>query len=147
MSSEGEAASHAVERRLHPLSFLFTLISQLKQFAIPLLVLLFTGRKNSNDLWGLVGVGVLALVSVGQYFTYRYRLDADGVVIRSGLLQRSLRHIPFARIQNVSLHQTLLHRLFGVAEVRLESAGSAKPEGQMRVLRLADAHDLERQIR
>jgi putative membrane protein len=147
MSSEVEPASNAVERRLHPLSFLFTLISQLKQFAIPLLVLLFTGRKNSNDLWGLIGVGVLALVSVGQYFTYRYRLDADGVVIRSGLLQRSLRHIPFARIQNVSLHQTLLHRLFGVAEVRLESAGSAKPEGQMRVLRLDDAHELERQIR
>lgn len=145
MSSEGDAA--AAERRLHPLSFLFTLISQLKQFAIPLLVLLFTGRQNSNDLWGLIGVGVLALVSVGQYFTYRYRLDADGVVIRSGLLQRSLRHIPFARIQNVSLHQTLLHRLVGVAEVRLESAGSAKPEGQMRVLRLADAHELERQIR
>ena len=86
------------------------------------------------------------LVSIAQYFTYRYRIDADGVVIRSGVFQRSLRHIPFARIQNVSLHQNLLHRLFGVAEVRLESAGAAKPEAQMRVLRLDDAHELERQV-
>jgi putative membrane protein len=68
-------------------------------------------------------------------------------VVRSGVFQRSLRHIPFARIQNVSLHQNLLHRLFRVAEVRLESAGSAKPEAQMRVLRLADAHALEEQVR
>ena len=145
MSSDAAAAAPAL--RLHPLSWLFTLITQLKQFALPLLVLLFTGRGNGNDLWGLIGVGVLAMVSVAQYFTYRYRVDADGVTIRSGLLQRSVRHIPFARIQNVTLHQNLLHRLFGVAEVRLESAGAAKPEGQMRVLRLAEAHRLEQQVR
>lgn len=142
MSSE-----QAPERRLHPLSFLFTLLEQLKQFAIPLILLLVTGRRSDSDLWGLIGVVVLALVSVAQYFTYRYRIEADGVVIRSGLFQRSLRHIPFSRIQNVSLHQNLLHRLAGVAEVRLESAGAAKPEGQMRVLRLDDAHALEQQVR
>ena len=134
MSSDHVAA--VPEQRLHPLSWLFTLITHARQFAIPLLVLLFTGRGNNYDLWGLFGVGALALVSVAQYFTYRYRVDADGVTIRSGLFQRSVRHIPFARIQNVSLHQNPLHRVFGVAEVRLESAGAAKPEGQMRVLRL-----------
>ena len=48
---------------------------------------------------------------------------------------------------NVALQQSLLHRLVGVAEVKLESAGGAKPEGQMRVLSLADAHALEAQIR
>jgi hypothetical protein len=67
---------------------------------------LITGQRNDNDLWGLIGVGVLMVVSIAQYFTYRYRVDADGVVIRSGLFQRSVRHIPFARIQNVSLHQS-----------------------------------------
>lgn len=145
MSSELPA--EGVERRLHPLSWLFTLVTQLRQFALPLLVLLFTGRGNSADLFGLVAIAALVLVSMAQYFTYRYRVDSDGVVIRSGIFQRNVRHIPFARIQNVNLHQNPLHRLFGVAEVRLESAGAAKPEGQMRVLRLADAHRLEQQIR
>ena len=135
------------EHRLHPLSWLFALIGQLKQFDLPLIVLLITGRRNNADFYGLIGVGGLALYSLAQYFTYRYRIDGDGVVIRSGLFQRSLRHIPFARIQNVGLHQTVLHRLFGVAEVRLESAGAAKPEGRMRVLRLDQAHELERVIR
>ena len=152
MSSEAApaapvAAITSAERRLHPLSWLFLLIGQLKQFALPLLVLLFTGKHSDSDLWGLVGIGALMAYSIAQYFTYRYRIDSDGVVIRSGLLQRSLRHIPFARIQNVTLHQSLLHRLFNVAEVRLESAGAAKPEGQMRVLRLDAAHQLEQQIR
>jgi len=137
----------AQERRLHPLSWLFTLIGQLKQFALPLLILLITGKGSNADLYGLVGVGALMVWSVAQYFTYRYRIEADGVMIRSGLLQRSVRHIPFARIQNVSLHQSLLHRVFNVAEVRLESAGAVKPEGQMRVLKLEAAHELERLIR
>jgi len=132
-------AAGAPERRLHPLSWLFVLIQQLKQFALPLLVLLFTGRGNSWELWGLVGAGVLVVVSLAQYFTFRFRVERDGLVIRSGLLQRTLRNIPFRRIHNVALHQTLLHRMFGVADVKLESAGGMSAEGEMRVLSLADA--------
>lgn len=148
MTPPSEAlADGGAERRLHPLSWLFVLIQQLKSFAIPLLVLLFTGRGNSWELWGLVGAGVLVLVSLAQYFTYRYRVERDGIVIRSGLFQKSLRHIPFQRIHNVALHQSLLHRLVGVAEVRLESAGGMRPEGEMRVLSLADAHALEDLVR
>lgn len=135
------------ERRLHPLSWLFVLILQLKAFALPLLVLLFTGRGNSWELWGLAGGGVLVLVSLLQYFFYRFRVEADGIVIRSGVLQKSHRHIPYQRVHNVAVHQSLLHRLFGVAEVRLESAGGMKPEAEMRVLSLDDAHALEELVR
>ena len=135
------------EHRLHPLSWLFVLLAQLKQFILPLLVLLFAGRGDRNDLWGLIAVGVLVAVSLAEYFTYRYRLRGDAIVVRSGWLHRSVREIPYARIHNVNLHQSLLHRLFGVAEVRLESAGGIKPEAQMRVLRLDQAEALEALVR
>ena len=55
--------------------------------------------------------------------------------------------IPFARIHNVALQQSVLHRLFGVAEVRLESAGGRKPEAEMRVLKMEDALALEALVR
>ncbi len=148
--SETDTATDAIappEQRLHPLSWLFVLVQQLKQFLLPIIVLFVFGRGDRNELWGLIAVGVLALVSVWQYFTYRYRIEADSLVVRSGLLERSLRQIPFSRIHNVALHQTLLHRLFGVAEVRLESAGGTRPEAEMRVLRLADATALEALVR
>ncbi|HSD17519.1 MAG TPA: PH domain-containing protein [Thermomonas sp.] len=136
-----------LEHRLHPLSWLFVLLAQLKQFIVPLLVLLFAGRGDRNDLWGLIAVGVLVAVSLAEYFTYRYRLRGDAIVVRSGWLHRSVREIPYARIHNVNLHQSLLHRMFGVAEVRLESAGGVKPEAQMRVLRLDQAEALEALVR
>lgn len=137
-----------VERRLHPWSWLFVLVQQLRSFALPLLVLFFNPKEgNSWDLYGLIGVGVLALWSIALYFTYRFRVTPDGLEIRSGLLQRSLRNIPWQRVHNVALHQSILHRLFRVAEVRLESAGGMRPEAEMRVLSLADARALETLIR
>jgi putative membrane protein len=137
----------APERRLHPMSWLFVLVAQLRQFIVPLVALLVFGQGDRNELWPLIGVGVLALFSLWQYFTYRYGVADDALVVRSGLLERSVRVIPFARIHNVALQQSVLHRVFNVAEVRLESAGGQKPEAEMRVLRLDDALALEALVR
>jgi putative membrane protein len=146
MEAAGVTAADA-ERRLHPMSWLFVLLQQLKQFVVPLVALLVFGRGDRNELWSLIGVGVLVIVSVWRYFTYRFGVVGDTLVVRSGLLERSLRVIPFARIHNVALEQSVLHRLFGVAEVRLESAGGQKPEAEMRVLKLSDALALEALVR
>lgn len=135
------------DRRLHPMSWLFVLVQHLKHYILPLLALIFIGRGDRDELWSLIGVGLLVLFSLWQYFTYRYGVGDNGLVVRSGLLNRSLRVIPFVRIQNVAVHQTVLHRVFGVAEVRMESASGKEPEAQMRVLKLADALALETLVR
>ena len=137
------------ERRLHPWSWLFVLLQQLRHFLVPLLVLVFLGGRAEDSylLWPLIGVAALVVTAVWQYFTYRYRVDEDRLVVREGVLERQVRQVPFARIHNVTLHQSLLHRIFGVAEVRLESAGGTKPEAEMRVLRMDEAMALERLIR
>ena len=147
-----ETLQAVATQRLHPLSWLFTLIAQLRMFALPRLVLLLGGSREDGDdigdLIGLAGAGVLAIVAVWQYFTYRYGFLDTALVIRSGLLQRNLRLIPFDRVQNVTLHQNLLHRLVGVAEVRLESAGGmGQAEAQMQVLKLEQANALEALVR
>jgi putative membrane protein len=134
------------EKRLHPLSWMFALILQLRQFALPLIVLMITGRSdNPYQWWGLIAVLILAIYSIVQYFTYRYRIVEDGIIIRSGLFQKNLRYITFDRIQNVSIQQNVLHQLFKVAEVKLETAGGApgSSEGQMRVLSIKQAHAIE----
>jgi putative membrane protein len=142
------------ERRLHPWSWLFVLLQQLKQFIFPLVALLVFGARRSSgdgDLWTslapVIGIALLVVLAILQYFTYRYTIGRDGLTVREGLLHRSRREIPFSRIHNVVVHQSLLHRVFGVAEVRLESAGGQKPEAQMRVLGMRDALALEDLVR
>lgn len=141
------------DQRLHPWSWLFVLLQQLKQFLLPLLVLVVFGggRDGESDRYNHVATLVVMAILVGtsllRYLTYRYRIGAEGLSIRSGLLNRSRREIPFARIHNVAVHQSLLHRLFGVAELRLESAGGVRPEAEMRVLRLDQALALEQLVK
>jgi len=142
----------APDQRLHPWSWLFVLLQQLRQFLLPLVALLVFGQRGDRDpFWvqagPIIALVVLVMISVLQYLSYRYSIGRDTLSIRSGLLARNRREIPFARIHNVVVHQNPLHRLFGVAEVRLESAGGNQAEAQMRVLRLEQALALEQQIR
>src|SRR5690606_16359627 len=81
------------ERRLHPLSWLFVLVSSIGRFLVPLVALVVLGGRG-EDSWQLAaaGIGVAALVvgAVWRYFTWRYRIGADSLFVRSGLLERSL---------------------------------------------------------
>lgn len=140
------------EHRLHPWSWLFVLLMQLRHYFLPLVALLVFGQRGDRDpMWAqlipLTAIAALVLVSVLQYLSYRYRIGSDAITVRSGLLARNRREIPFARIHNVEVRQNPLHRLFGVAELRLESAGGVRPEAEMRVLRLDQALALERLVR
>ncbi|MCX2918922.1 PH domain-containing protein [Stenotrophomonas rhizophila] len=142
----------APEQRLHPWSWLFVLLMQLRQGLVPLIALVVFGQRGDRDeFWLSIGpvIAVVALVaySVLQYLTYRYRIGATAITVRSGVFARNRREIPFARIHNVVVHQNPLHRLFGVAELKLESAGGNRPEAEMRVLKLDQALALERLVR
>ena len=141
------SATGESEHRLHPMSWLFVMLQHMRTFIVPLLAFLIFGRTDRNELVSMVAICLIAAASVWRYLTYHYRIRADSILIKSGILHRTLRQIPFSRIHNVALHQTLLHRIFGVAEVRLESAGGHKPEAEMRVLKLSDANALEALIR
>jgi putative membrane protein len=103
--------------------------------------------SDSYEFWGLVGIAFMVPIAIARYYTFRYQINANHLIIRSGLVHKTVRDIAFTRIQNVTLNQGLLHRLMSVAEVRLETGGGEKEEGRMRVLGFAQAQQLQRIIR
>ena len=58
-------------------------------------------------------------------------------MIRTGLIFRNERHVPYARIQNVDGVQTVFHRLLKVVDVKVQTAGGNEPEATMSVLPVA----------
>jgi putative membrane protein len=131
------------ELRLHPFSWLFVMVTQMRSYVLPLGALIVFGRGQGWELWGLLGavfVGLYALIySVG----FRYRLEADEMIVREGIIFRTERHVPYARIQNVVQERNPLHRFFGVTALHLESAAGGKPEAVMNVITLAAAARIE----
>ena len=135
------------DRRLHPLSLLFSIGAQARSLLLPgLVVLFFASRGGNYEIWFMLLFVPSVISAVFQYWSYRYRLDADELIIREGIVFRNERHIPYARIQNIDLVQNPLHRTFGVAEIRLETAGGQKPEAVMRVLSLDAVSRLRSQV-
>ena len=136
-----------IERRLHPLSWLFVLLTQLRPFVVPVALLLIFRQGDSWVLWGALGALVYSLYALVASLSFRYRIGARELHVRSGLLSRSERHVPYERIQNIVQRRNLLHRMFGVTELRLESAGGAEPEAVMNVITLAAAAEIEAVLR
>lgn len=146
---DGAAAAGAGsdERRLHPFSWLFVLITRLRPFVLPALVLLFVGRGSSWELWGALGAVLFAIYALIYAFGFRYRIAGEELIVREGVIFRTVRHVPFQRVQSVVQRRNALHRIFGVTELRLESAGGTRPEAVMNVITAAEADRLEHLLR
>lgn len=136
------------EQRLHPLSILFGLGAQLRTFALPgIFVLLVGGSAGWGwELWAMPLVIPFALLSVFRYLSFRYRYDANEMVIRTGFLFRNERHVPYARIQNLHAVQNVFHRLLNVVEVRVETGGADEPEATMSVLPVSAYEEMRRRV-
>ncbi len=136
------------DRRLHPWSLAFTIGARLRELALPLIVLLVTAgsRGWGWEAWAPWLVVPYAIFAVTRYVSFRYRYDEDELVIRTGLVFRNERHVPYARIQSVDAVQTLPHRWVGVVEVRLQTAGGQEPEATLSVLSTADYEEMRARV-
>ncbi len=127
-------------RRLHPASPVFQILSQLRGMIAPLIVFVVSPPAVRLAMLFFVGLGFA--VPVVRYFSYRYRFGEDELMVREGLLRRNERRVPYDRIQNLDLVQNPLHRVFKVAEVRLETASGSQAEAVMRVLSMEAVEEL-----
>jgi putative membrane protein len=97
-------------------------------------------------VWFAILFVPFVLSDLVQYLTLRWRYAADELVITRGWLVRHARHVPYARVHNLDLRQNVLHRLLGVAEVRIETAGGVEPEVVLRVIGLRQYEELRARV-
>ncbi len=83
---------------------------------------------------GLVLLGVILGTSWVRWRRFTWRVDAEGLVIEQGLLERKRRMIPIERIQAVQAVRKVRHRVFGVVGLRIEAIGGSETEGQLDAL-------------
>lgn len=132
-------------RRLHPATLLFDVGRRILSLAFYAVAVLWfaASRQESWYLFFLVPPLVNALV---RYVSFRYTMTADHLVVREGLLVKNVRHVPYARVQNLDTLQGPLHRLLGVVEVRLETAAGKEPEAIFQVISSAQLEELRLRI-
>jgi putative membrane protein len=147
------------EQRLHPTTLLFDLAGHAKRFAFPALLVLaglsqstggsggrFARAPDGWEAWLLVLFVPAVLLSIARYLSFRLRYEEHELVIRSGLVFRTERKIPYSRIQNVDAIQNAVHRLLHVVEVRVETGGGKAEEARLSVLPLAALEELRTRV-
>ncbi|MCL6698451.1 PH domain-containing protein [Sphingomonas sp. NSE70-1] len=139
--------------RLHPL-YLLTGLGQSVRGAWGMLaggaILAAQGRWWIAVLL-VVGSAVFSTVALFvRWLKLEYRVGPHEIRIDSGFLNRTSRAIPFDRVTDVDLEQGPIHRLFGLARVKLETGGSAggkEEEGVLHTISLERAEALREHIR
>ena len=137
-------------RRLHPGTIALRIVVKAPQNMAGLVAL--SAAVSRGGLLMMAGAGALvlavtALVTWVRWRSFTYRIADGELVIADGVLHRNRRSIPFERIQDVSIDQKLLARLFGLARVRIETGGGEADEASLDSVSLAEAARLRAVLR
>jgi putative membrane protein len=118
----------AIWQRLSPRMLLVHPVHEVLR-QIPLLIgSVVVGSATGNPMWTLVGLALIVGYGLARWFTTTYRIDAEEVQLRTGVLQRKVLSVPRNRIRSVSTDARLLHRLLGLTVLRLSTGQEAKGE-------------------
>ncbi len=94
----------------------------------------------------LLLLAVVGLVSWVAWRFTRFRVAPHQVELRSGVLFRQHRQVPFERVQAVELSRPILARLLGLAQVVVQSAGGSDSQLTLAFLPLARAEGLRDEL-
>jgi uncharacterized membrane protein YdbT with pleckstrin-like domain len=112
---------------------------------LPAIIALLFGIDSSR--WVLLSI-VLVLAVVAVSFVVRYStlyvLTDQRLRVRRGILSRKEKTARFDRIQNVSIDQTLLDRVFRVGAVNFETAGTDERDSGFNFLGISEPQQLVR---
>lgn len=96
---------------------------------------------------GLLGLAGLLVLPGRRYRAWSYREDEDELQVRSGLLFRLHRIVPFGRVQHIDIAQGPIERAFGVATLILHTAGTRGSSVPLPGLARAEAEAMRDRIR
>lgn len=120
-------------------------VRMLPNLLVPLVGVLFVGGfSGSSYLWaaaGAVGAVVFALI---RWITFTYEIVGDRLEINRSLISRSLRTIPLERVRGVDVSTPPLHRLLGLAILKIDTGASGgDEEGKLDGVTLEEAERLK----
>jgi putative membrane protein len=142
-------------RHLHPAAMLIAAIKTVRRWigaaAIPGVAALAGGGWQMTTL---ILVGVLVIITgsaVWGFLSWRattYEVSGGAFHLRQGVIQKNERTIPLEHVQSVDTVQGIIQRLFGVVEVRVETAGggASEPDASLSALDRGAAEALRREI-
>jgi putative membrane protein len=131
--------------RLSPKVLLIQPVRMIPSLLLPLVGLLFVGGFSGKSyLWAAVGVGVTFAIAVVRWAIFSYEIVSDRLEIKRSLISRSVRTIPLERVRGVDVSTPPMHRLLGLAVLKIDTGASGDAEeGKLDGITLEEAERLK----
>ncbi|GGK85874.1 membrane protein [Planomonospora parontospora subsp. parontospora] len=132
--------------RLSPKVLLTDPIRMLPSLLLPLIGVLFLGGFSPGSFaWAALGVVGSVVYSAVRWATFTYQVVGDRLELTRALVSRSVRTVPLERIRGVDVSHPPLHRLLGIAVLRIDTGagGDEKQEGELDGVTEAEAERLK----
>ncbi|MBX7533876.1 PH domain-containing protein [Qipengyuania sp. 1XM1-15A] len=142
-------------RRTDPKGFIVRAVMMLAQLVIPLGLAAVT-FSDDGDFSGKLAFAVPIIaamilfntvIAYLQWTKLTYTVGTTDIRVESGVLSRAARSVPYERIQDVSLEQKLLPRLFGLVEVKFETGAGGKDDLSLTYLSESEGERLRELVR
>lgn len=143
-------------KKLHPITALLTFFKELKSLVLPVIFIAFIGNGGKQSFWNyfpiiVIGIIVLSVLISGvvKWLRFTYRLEENEFKIEYGLFVKKKRYIPIERIQSLDVSEGLLHRMFGLVKITVETAGAgaeSESEAELTAITKAEAEALQQLI-
>ncbi|MED7922733.1 PH domain-containing protein [Nonomuraea sp. LP-02] len=119
----------SVPLRLSPKVLLIDPVRMLPSLLLPLVGVLFVGGFSARSyIWAALGVVGTVVFAVVRWATFTYELVGDRLETKRALISRSVRTIPLERIRGVDVSTPPMHRLLGLAVLKIDTGASGGNE-------------------
>lgn len=150
------------KKKLHPITAVINSVKSLKDAIVPIVIIVLANGFNFNfdirsenffsEMLPMLILSVLiiwSLVSgVIKWLTFKYWFEDSELRIEYGLIVKKKRYIPFERIQSLNYKEGIFHRMFGLVQVLVETAGSkGRPEAELTAITKQSADEIELQMK
>ncbi|TRM13206.1 PH domain-containing protein [Lentibacillus cibarius] len=138
-------------KRLHPAAILFNLIKTVREFLFAIILGFISFRDESMLYFLLITAGFLVIfmiTSILTWYRYTYRVEDDELRIEYGVFIRKKRYISKNRIQSIDLTSGVIHRIFGLTKVQIETAGTGTgAEASLSAVKMAEGEALREELK
>src|SRR5690625_5246156 len=139
------------KQRQHPVSILFQLVTIIRH-VIFYIIIGFISLKGEYFYYFFIILVILfislLIYCILSWYRFTYEITDDELQIEYGLFIRNHRYISKNRIQSIDLTSGVIHRIFKLVKVEIETAGSSSgAEASLRAVKLGEGEHIRSELK